>query len=139
MKHARYVKDQCILRADIIQQLPEHYIPFDIFSTATNLYGFIKVLVDWCNFYAQQNDREFHTNKQKIRQFLEFNYMMSINNLPTIKSYLECGQFIGNEDIRNVMARSIFEDILQNIHFFNKTKDDKSDKRLQSQIPYQSF
>ena len=74
-----------------------------------------------------------------MRQFLEFNYMMSINNLPTIKSYLECGQFNGNEDIRNVMAKSRFKDILQNIHFSNKTKDDKSDKRLQSQIAYQSF
>ena len=125
--------------ADIIHQFPEHHIPLDIFSTVTNLDGLIKVLADGCNFYAQQNDREFHINKQKMRQFLEINYMMSINNLPTIKSYLECGQSIGNEDIRNVMARSRFEDILQNLHFSDKTKDDKSDKRLQSQIPYQSF
>ena len=33
-----------------------------------------------------------------------------------------------NEGIRNVMARSRFEDILQNLHFSGNAKDDKSDK-----------
>ena len=37
-------------------------------------------------------------------------------------------QFTGNGGIRNVMARSRFEDILQNIHFSDKSKNDKSDK-----------
>ena len=53
---------------------------------------------------------------------------MSINKLPTIKSYWECEQFIGNEGIRNAIARSRFEDILRNIRFSDTTKDDKSDK-----------
>ena len=33
---------------------------------------------------------------------------MSINKLPTIKSCYECGQFIGKEGIKNVIARSRF-------------------------------
>ena len=61
-----------------------------------------------------------------MRAFLGINYFMSINKLPTIKSYWECGQYVGNEGIRNVMSRSRFEEILQNCS--NNTKDDKSDK-----------
>ena len=55
-------------------------------------------------------------------------FIMSINKLPTIKSYWECGEFTENDDIRNVMAGSIFGDILQNLDFLDNTKDDKSDK-----------
>ena len=33
---------------------------------------------------------------------------MSINKLPTIKICCECGQFIGKEGIKNVIARSRF-------------------------------
>ena len=50
---------------------------------------------------------------------------MSINKLPTIKSYWDCGKSIGNEGIRNVVARSRFEDVLRNLHFLDNAKDDK--------------
>ena len=53
---------------------------------------------------------------------------MSINKLPKIKSYWECGQYVRNEGIHNTMSRSRFEEILQNFHFSDNTKDDKSDK-----------
>ena len=55
------------------------------------------------------------------------NYTMSINKLPKINCYWECILFIGNDGIRNVMARSRFKDILRNLHFSDNTKDDKSD------------
>ena len=58
--------------------------------------------------YAQQNGREFHTNEKKMRAFLGIDYTMSINKLPTIKSYWGCGHFIV-------------------VHFSENTKDDKSD------------
>ena len=63
-----------------------------------------------------------------MKAFLGINYFMSINKLPTIKSYWECGQYVGNERIRNVMSRSRFEKIFQNLHSSDNTKDDKSDK-----------
>ena len=53
---------------------------------------------------------------------------MSINKLPTIISYWECGQYVGNKGICNVMSRSRFEEISQNLHFSGNTKDDKSYK-----------
>ena len=103
------------MKADIIHQFPEHHIPFDVFSAVTNVDGLVKRLVDKLNLYVQQNGREFHTNEREMRAGI--NYIMSIRKPPTVKSYWECGQFIGNEAIRNVMGRSRFEDILQNLHF----------------------
>ena len=56
------------------------------------------------------------------------NYIMSINKLPAIKSYWECGQFSDDGSIKNVMARSRFGDILRNLHFSHNTKGGKSGK-----------
>ena len=59
------------MKGDIIHQFPEHHIPFDVFSAVTNLDGLVKPFVDESNLYAQQNGREFRTNKQEMRTFLE--------------------------------------------------------------------
>ena len=93
-------------------QFPEHHIHFDVFSAATNYDGLVKLLVNESSLYGQQSSREFYANEQEMRTFLGINYIMSIDKLPTIKSYWECGQFIGKEGIRNIMARSRSEDIL---------------------------
>ena len=53
---------------------------------------------------------------------------MSINKLSTIKGYWKCGNFIGNKGIRNIMVRSRFEGILQNLNFSDNTEVGKSDK-----------
>ena len=116
------------MKTDIIHQFPENHLPFNILSAETNLDGLVKLFVDESNFYTQQDGREFPITIQDMRAFLRINYIMSINKLPTIKSSWECGQFIGNEGIRNVVARSRFDDILQKLHISNNTKDDKSDK-----------
>ena len=60
--------------------------------------------------------------------FLGINYIMSINQLPTVQSYWECGQFIGNEGIRNTMTKQRFKDILRNLHSSDNGKSDKNDK-----------
>ena len=112
-KHVLYAKEQSSLKADIILQFPEHHILFYLFSAVTNLDGLVKILVNKSNLHVQQNGREFHTNEQEMRAFLGISYIMSINKLPTIESYWECGQFIGKKGIRNVMDRSRLEDILQ--------------------------
>ena len=121
-KRTPYAKEKISLKADVLDQFQEHHILFD------NLDGIVKPLVDKSNLHAQQSRREFHTNKQEMRAFLGINYIMFIHKLPRIKNYWECVQFIGNEGIRNVMARLSFEDILRNLHFSDYTKDNKSDK-----------
>ena len=70
--------------------------------------------------------------KKEIKVFLGINYIISINKIPTIKSFWECGQFIDNEGIRNVMGRSRFKEISN----FQKTQKIEKWQRLQSQIPY---
>ena len=70
--------------------------------------------------------------KKEIKVFLGINYIISINKMPTIKSFWECGQFIDNEGIRNVMGRSRFKEISN----FQKTQKIEKWQRLQSQIPY---
>ena len=123
------LKQPCALEAEVtIDSLPEHHTPVDIFSAVTDIENLIKLIAVEGNLYAQQKVREFQTNEQEMRAFLGINYVMSINKLPTIKSYWVCGQYVGNEGIRNVMSRSRFEEILQNLHFSDNTKDDKSDK-----------
>ena len=109
-----------------IDPLPEHHTPFDIFSAVTDIENLIKLIVVKSNLCAQQKGREFQTNEQEMRAVLGNNYVMTINKLLAIKRYWECGQYVGNEGIRNVMSRSRFEEILQNCS--NNTKDDKSDK-----------
>ena len=103
------------LKADIIHQFPKQYIPFNVFSAVTNLDGLAKLLFAESNLYAQQNGREFRTNKQEMIAFLGINYIIFINKLPTIKILGECVQFIGNEIIRNVMGRWRFGDIFWNL------------------------
>ena len=124
------------MKADIIHQFPEHHIPFDVFSVVTNFDGLVKLLVGESNLCAQQNGREFCTNKQKMRAFLGINYIIFINKLQIIKNYWEYGQFIGNKGIRNVMARSRFEDILRNFIYWarQKVKNVKKVYQLRSLI-----
>ena len=63
-----------------------------------------------------------------MKAFLGINYFITINKLPTIKSYWECGQYVSNEGIRNVMSRTRFEQILRNVHSADNQKDGKIDK-----------
>ena len=116
------------MKADIIDQFPEHPMSFDVFSAVTILDELVKLPVDDSNLDVQKNGREFHTNEQEMRAFLGINSMTSINKLPTINSYWKYGQFIDNKGTRNFMARSRFEDVLRNLHFSDNTKGDKSDK-----------
>ena len=123
------LRQPCALEAEVtVDPLPEHHTPFDIFSSVTVIENLMKLIVVESNLFAQQKGREFQTNEKETRAFLGINYFMPINKLAIIKSYWECGQYVGNEVIRNVMSRSRFEEILLNLHFSDNTKDDKSGK-----------
>ena len=127
-KASPHPKEQCNLSAEVIHPFPENHTPFDVFSDVTNLEKLLELLVNQSNLYAQQNGREFKTNFEEMKAFLGINYVMSINKLPTIKSYWECGQFVGNEGIRNVMSRTRFEQILHDLHFADNQNEDKTEK-----------
>ena len=66
------------MKADIIHHFPEYQIYLDVFSSVTNLDGLVKFLLNKSDLYAQQNLKEFHTNKQEIRLLLGINCKMSL-------------------------------------------------------------
>ena len=63
-----------------------------------------------------------------MKAFLEINFIMGINNLPSLEDYWLTDKCIGNEKIQNVITRTRFQSILQNLHFSNKNDDNKTDK-----------
>ena len=76
------------LKAEVItEEMQEHCIPFDMFRKATNLDELISLIVVQSNVHAQQNDREFQTNAKEMMGFSGINYIISINQLPTVQSY----------------------------------------------------
>ena len=54
--------------------------------------------------------------------------VMAINKLTTIAEYWRVDNLISNDCILNKMARNCFCKILQNIHFADNRKDNKTDK-----------
>ena len=53
---------------------------------------------------------------------------MAINKLPTIAEHWKVYNLISNDGIQNTMIRNRFSEILQNLHFADNRKDDKTDK-----------
>ena len=94
----------------------------------TNLDELINLIFVQSKLHAQQNGRKFQTNVREMMTLFSINYIMSINQLPTVQSYWKCGQFIGNEGIRNTMTRQRFKDILRSLHFLDNAKSDKNEK-----------
>ena len=53
---------------------------------------------------------------------------MAINKLPTIAEYRRVDNLIGHDGIQNKMTGNRFCEILQDLHFADNRKDDKTDK-----------
>ena len=87
-----------------------------------------KILVQQSNLYLQQNWRKFVTNAQEIEINIGFNYIMTVNQLPSIPMFWDCNNFVGNVSIQNIFARTRYQVVLQNNHFASNTKQDKTDK-----------
>ena len=62
-----------------------------------------------------------------MKAFIDFIYIMAVNQSPDIPIYWDCGQFIGNIGIQNISLRTRYQ-VLQNLHFADNTKKDKTDK-----------
>ena len=63
-----------------------------------------------------------------MKAFLGINFVMAINKLPTIAEYWRVDNLIGNDGIQNTMIRNRFCEILQNLHFADSRKNDKTNK-----------
>ena len=121
-------KTPCALKAEVNHQFPEHFTPFDIYEKVINLDVLVGILVTETNIYAQQCGRNFYTNSDEMKTFLGVNFIMAINELPSISHYWDSYNTIGNNAIQNTFTRARFQNILQNLHFSNNNTADKTDK-----------
>ena len=122
-------KKTCILEApDVTLELPEYHTPYIVYENLIGLDELLDIVVEQSVLYASQNGRVFATNYDEMRAFLGMNYLMGINKLPSLKDYWGTDTYIGNDGIKNVMARSRFVEILRNLHIADNTKDDKTDR-----------
>ena len=85
------------------------------------------MLIEQTNTYFQQNERNFHNSAAKMKAFIGANYMMNLNQLSSIQIYLDCDCNFG---FQNIFTRTIYKELLKNLHFADNTKQDKTEKRL---------
>ena len=100
----------------------------EIFSLMTGLEELLELIVEQSSLYAYQNGRNFTVTKEKMKAFLGLNFDMTISKLPTIAEYWRVDNLIGNGGIQHTVIRNSFCEILQNLHFADEKKDDKTDK-----------
>ena len=94
----------------------------------TSLEERLELIVEQPNLYAHQNGRNLTVTKDKLKAFLGTNFIMAINKLPTIDEYWRVDNLVANDGIQNTMFRNCLCEILQNLHFADSRKDDKTDK-----------
>ena len=121
-------KNECKLSPEVIVNLDHSHTPLQIFNTVVGMKDLIDIIVTESNRYATQKGRNFETNEEEMMAFLGVNFIMAINKLPSIEDYWSTDQYIGNQNIQKVMTRTRFQTILQNMHFSDNDKDDKTDK-----------
>ena len=108
--------------------LNETVSPIEIFSLVTSLEELLELIVEQSNLYVHQNERNFRDTKEERKAFLGINFVMETNKLPRITEYWRVDNLIGNDGIQNTMIRNRFCEILENLHFADNRKDDKTDK-----------
>ena len=91
----------------------------------TGLEELLELIVEQSNLYAHQNGRA--VTNEELKAFPEINFIMAITKLPTIAECWRVDNLIGNDSIHNTMIQNRFCEILQNLHFADSGKDDKSD------------
>ena len=85
----------------------------------------LELIFEQSNLYAHHNERKVTVTKEEVKEFIEINFIMAINKLPTIDEYWRVDNLIGNDDIQNKMIRNRFYEIFQNLHFPDNIKDYK--------------
>ena len=115
----------CTLQAHVQHDFGKKFTPVDVFIKILNAQELIDRIVSRTSIYVAQKGCNFLTNHDKSKVFLKINYLMGINEFPSVANYWEVDHYIRNDGIKNVMPWQRFQDILQNLHFANNDQDDK--------------
>ena len=73
------------------------------FDLVTGLEEQIELIVVRINLYTQQKGKKFMIDNDEVKAFLDINYIMAINKLPTITENWKVDNLIGNNIIQNTM------------------------------------
>ena len=115
---------------EIQPNLNETLSPTEILYLVTELEELLELIAEQSNLYAHQNGRNFTVTKEELKAFLGINFVMAINQLPTIAESWKVDNMIGNNGIQNTMIQNRFCKILQNLHFADNRQDDKTNKAI---------
>ena len=126
-KEKPMTKKECTLQAEVLLDLDRGSTQFDIFQTVIGMNELLEIIVTEMNRYATQKGCNFETTEDEMKAFLGINFMMGINKLPSLEGYWSTDICIGNGKIQNVMTRTRFQSILQNLHFSNNNSNNKTD------------
>ena len=109
---------------EIQTNLNETVSSIKIFSLVTSLEVLLELVAEESNLYAHENGRSVTVTEEKLKEFLEINFVMEINKSSTISEYWR----VDNDGIQNTMIQNRFCEILQNLHFADNRKENKTDK-----------
>ena len=127
-KEKPMTKKECTLEAEVLVDVDHDSTLFDIFQTVTGMNELLEIIVTETKRHATQKGHNFETTKDELKAFLGINLIMGINKLPSLEDYWSTSKFIRNEKIQNVMARTRFQSILQNLLFSSNGNDGKTGK-----------
>ena len=99
-----------------------------IFQTVRGMNELLEIIVTETNRYPTQKGCNIKTMEDEMNAFPGINFIMGSNKLPSLEGYWSTDKCIGNERIQNVMTRTRFQSILQNLHFSNNNSDNKTDQ-----------
>ena len=63
-----------------------------------------------------------------MKAFIGVNYIMAVNQLPSIPIYWDCDHFVGSVGIKNIFARIRYQEFLENFHFADNAKQNRTYK-----------
>ena len=63
-----------------------------------------------------------------MKSYIGVNYIMAVNQLLRMSIYWDCYCFVDKVSIGNMFTRIRYQEVLQNLHFVDNTKQDKTDK-----------
>ena len=76
----------------------------------------------------QSNGRNFLDNAKEMRIYIGVNYTVAVNYLQRTAVYWDFYHFVGKVCIQHIFTRARYQEVLQNVHFAENTKQEKTDK-----------
>ena len=100
-----------------------------MYEQVINLDVLNELFVQQRNVYSQQNRKNFFINFEEMKAFIGVNYIMAAKQVSNTAMCWDCDHFVGNVGIQNISARTKYQEVLQNLHFANSTKQGKTYKK----------